>query len=100
MTLDPQIHSLHIELGLVPEELNVALNAVSPLGITVKLGKVCKKCAITLEDHELPTDLIVLSMREFDVILGINWLTKYHANLDWVSRLIFFTLLRDQAFTF
>ena len=50
----------------------------------------CKKCAITLEDHESPIDLIVLSIREIDVILGIDWLTKYHANLDCVSRSIFF----------
>ena len=79
-------HRVVQDLGLVPQNLDVALNAVSPLGVTVKLGKVCKECALTLEDHELPVDLIVLAIREFDVILGIDWLTKFHANMDCVSK--------------
>ena len=29
------------DLGLVLQELETVLNAVSPLGVTVKLGKVC-----------------------------------------------------------
>ena len=50
------------DLGLVPQELETVLNAVSPLGVTVKLGKVCKDCPLTLENRNFPTDLIVLSM--------------------------------------
>ena len=57
------------DLGLVPQELETVLNAVSPLGITIKLGKVCP---LTVENRNFPTDLIVLSMSEFDVILGID----------------------------
>ena len=30
-------------------------------------------------------------MKEFDIILGIDWLTKYHATLDCASKLITFT---------
>ena len=62
-------------MGLVPEDVNVVLNVFSPLGVNVELGKVCKNCVITFEDHELPADLIVLSKREFDAILGMDWLT-------------------------
>ena len=54
------------DLGLVPQTLEVALNAASPLGVSVKLSKVCKDCPLTLEGRNLPADLIVLSMREFD----------------------------------
>ena len=59
-------------LGLVPQSLNIALNVVSTLGATLKLEKVYKECTLILEDRELPTDLIVWSMREFNLILGIN----------------------------
>ena len=65
--------------------LDIALNVVPPLGVTVRLGKVCKECSIVLEDHKLPADVIMLSMQEFNVILGIDWLTNYHANLDCVG---------------
>ena len=81
------------DLFLVPRELETVLNAVSPLGVTVKLGKVCKDCPLTLENRNCPTDLIVLSMSEFDVILGIDWLTKYGAVFYCVSKSIAFTML-------
>ena len=67
------------DLGLVSQELETVLNVVSPLGATVKLGKVCKDCPLTLENRNFLTDLIVLSMLEFDVIPGIDWFTKYGA---------------------
>ena len=88
------------DLGLVPRELETILNAVSPLGVTVKLGKVCNDCPLTLEDRNFPTDLIVLSMSEFDVILGIDWLTKYGAILDCVSKSITFTVPGGLSFKF
>ena len=65
------------DLGLVPQTLEVALNTVSPLGVSVKLSKVFKDCPLTLEGKNLPADLIVLSMREFDAILGIDWLLSF-----------------------
>ena len=78
----------------------MSLNAVSPLGATVKLGKVCKECALILEDRDLPTDLIGLSMREFDVILGIHWLTRFHAIMNCVSKAITFSMPETQSFIF
>ena len=60
------------ELGLKLQILEVALSVVSPLGVSVKLGKVCKDCTLNLEDQNLLADLIVLAIKEFDVILGID----------------------------
>jgi len=93
-------HRVVQALGLVQQDLDVALNAVSPLGATVKLGKVCKECMLILEGRELPADLIILSMREFDVILGIDWLTKFHAIMDCVSKSISFLIPGTQPFIF
>ena len=86
------------KLGLVPQALDIELNVVSPLGVTVKLGRVCKGCPLNLENRNLSADLIVLSMKEFDVILGIDWLTKHHANLDCVSKSITFAIPRSLSF--
>ena len=88
------------DLGLVPLELETVLNAVSPLGVTIKLGKVCKDYPLTLKNRNFPIDLIVLSMSEFDVILGIDWLTKYGAILDCVSKSITFTMSGGLSFQF
>ena len=93
------------DLGLVPQELETVLNAVSPLGVTVKLVKLCKDCPLTLKNRNFSTDcfstdLIVLSILKFDVILGIDWLTKYGAILDCVSKSITFTVPRELSFKF
>ena len=78
-------------LDLVPQELKITLNAISSLGATVKLGKVCRDCPLILEGRNFPADLVALSMSEFDVILGMDWLTKHGATLDCVSRMISFS---------
>ena len=93
-------HSIVQNLGLVPQSLDRVLNAVSPLGIAVKLGKVCRDCPLVLEDRNLPADLVVLSMREFDAILGIDWLTKFHAKMDCVSKSITFSVPGSLPFNF
>ena len=48
------------DLGLVPQDLTVALNAVSPLGTSVKLSRVCRDCPINLENRDLLADLVIL----------------------------------------
>ena len=88
------------DLGIVPCKLKTVLNAVSPLGVTVKLGKVCKDYPLTLENRNFSSDLILLSMSEFDVFLGIDWLTKYGAILDCDSKPITFMMPRELSFKF
>ena len=60
------------DLCLMPQNLKVALNVVSPLGAMVTLGKVFKGYPLTLPDRNFLPDLIVLLMKEFNVILGID----------------------------
>ena len=39
-------------------------------------------------------------MREFDAILGIDWLTKFHAKLDYVSKSMSFSVPESLPFNF
>lgn len=41
------------------------------------LNLIGKGLDIEVEDRHLPTDLVVLDMVDFDVILGVDWLFKY-----------------------
>ena len=50
------------DLDLVPQELEIVLNAILLIGVTIKFGKVCKDFPLTLENRNFPTSLIVLSM--------------------------------------
>ncbi|KAL5574406.1 hypothetical protein UlMin_024003 [Ulmus minor] len=55
---------------------------------TLPLGEVmfssCWLCVVPMivDDRELFADLIVLNMHNFDVILGMDWLSKYNATID------------------
>ena len=56
------------------------------------MRKVCRDYPLTLEGRNFPGDLVVLSMSEFDVILGMDWLSKHGATMDCVSRTITFLI--------
>nr|CAD1832941.1 unnamed protein product [Ananas comosus var. bracteatus] len=51
----------------------------------------CLACPVQIGDWIIPIDLLVLErMWGFDVILGINWLSKYYAVIDCESKVITF----------
>ncbi len=45
--------------------------------------KVYKGCPLRIQGHEFPTDLIELPFHEFDVILGMDWLSGHQAMVDY-----------------
>ena len=47
----------------------------NPLGHSVIVNRVYIDCPIIIQEYEFPGDLIELSFREFDVILGMDWLS-------------------------
>ena len=54
----------------------------NPLGHSVIVIKVYKDCLIKIRDYEFLGDLIELSFREFDVILGMDWLSRHQVIVD------------------
>ena len=47
----------------------------NPLGHSVIMNRVYRDCPIRIREYEFLGDLIELSFREFDVILGMDWLS-------------------------
>ena len=41
-----------------------------------------KNCLIVIHDREFFSDLIALPFREFNLILGMDWLSKHRAIID------------------
>ena len=66
-----------IELGLEVEALEEPLDVSSPLGIRARIGMICRGCELEISWILLIVDLRVMDMSEFDVILGMDWLTAY-----------------------
>ena len=64
------------------ERLFYDMHVTSPLGQSVKVNRVYKNCSIVIDDREFSGDLIALPFREFDLILGMDWLSKHWAIID------------------
>ncbi|XP_022029993.1 uncharacterized protein LOC110930644 [Helianthus annuus] len=45
------------------------------------LYEVCKNCKITIESEEFEIDLIPMTLGEFKVVVGMDWLSRYHAEI-------------------
>jgi len=64
----------------------------------------CRKCVdncpIIIEGRKLPARLAVFSMLGFDVILGMDWLSKYDASIDCRKKEVTFRLPDNDEFKF
>ena len=49
---------------------------------TVIVNRVYRNCPIRIREYEFLGDLIELSFREFDVILGMDWLFRHQMVVD------------------
>ena len=75
-----------IELGLEVEALEEPLYVSSPLGIRARIGMICRGCELEISGILLTVHLRVMDMSEFDVILGMDWLTAYRVVIDCERR--------------
>ena len=75
-----------IELGLEVETLEEPLYVSSPLGIKARIGMICRSCELEISGTLLTVDLRIMDMSEFDVILGMDWLTAYRVVIDCERR--------------
>ena len=78
--------SIVIELGLEVETLEESLYVSSPQGIRARIGMICRGCKLEISGTLLTVDLRIMDMSEFDVILGMDWLTTYKVVIDCERR--------------
>ena len=61
--------------SLSKSEIEYDILVTNPLRYSVIVNRVYRDCPIRIREYEFPGDLIELSFREFDVILGMDWLS-------------------------
>ena len=64
-------------LGLEVETLEESLHVRSPLGTRVRIDKICCDCELEISGILLTVDFRVMDISDFDVILGMDWLTTH-----------------------
>ena len=60
----------------------------TPVGESVILEKVYRSCLVTFVGSNTHVDLIILEMVDFDVILGMTWLSPNFAILDCNAKIV------------
>ena len=64
------------------EQLPYDMLVTSPLGHSARVNRVYKNCHLMTHDREFSVDLLALPFHEFDLILGMDWLSKHRAIVD------------------
>ena len=59
-----------------------SLHVNSPLGTRVSVDQICWDCELEISGILLTMDLRVMDMSEFDVILGMDWLTAHQVVIN------------------
>ena len=80
--------SMHIERE--PELLDYGLVVSTPTGGSLLAERMYRDSMIRLGEHEFKTNLIILDIRNFDDILGIDWLASHYATVDCFKKDVVF----------
>src|SRR3954470_2410466 len=83
-------YSFAKSLGLTYETLAQLLAVTTPVsGLTV-LTHICRRCTIKIVYYDWYFDLILLDLSDFDIIIGMDWLSQAKAIIDCYRRRVTF----------
>ncbi|XP_020547091.1 uncharacterized protein LOC110011381 [Sesamum indicum] len=69
---------VHAKIEPFGHDLHVSM----PAGGFVLVNTMVRSCPVVVEGVTLYADLVVIDLREFDIILGMDWLASNHALVD------------------
>ncbi|XP_074356570.1 uncharacterized protein LOC141696310 [Apium graveolens] len=70
------------KMNLMLEDLNEPLSIEVANQDKVSVNQFCPRCRIEICGHLFLVDLIPFQLGEFDVILGMDWLSQHKVNID------------------
>ena len=74
----PFLDRFQIETQPLGGHMRVSL----PAGDSLFSNKVVRDSRVLIGGQEFPADLVALDMRDFDVVLGMDWLSRHTSTLD------------------
>ena len=64
------------------------MHVTSPMGHSFRVNRVYKNCPLVIHDREFSVDLIALPFHEFDMVLGMDWLSKHWAIIECNKKMV------------
>ena len=86
-------------LGIPVASMDFDLIVATPVGDSVVTRKMLKDCLVMIGYREMPVDLVLLDLQDFDVILGMDWLASYHASVDCFRKRVTFSIPGQPEFS-
>ncbi|GKD72004.1 putative reverse transcriptase domain-containing protein, partial [Tanacetum coccineum] len=84
-------------LGLEPSDLGFRYEIEIASGQLVEIDKVIKGCKLEIESHVFDINLIPFRYGSFDVIIGMDWLSKYKAKIICHEKVVRIPLPDDKV---
>ncbi|KAA0053209.1 ty3-gypsy retrotransposon protein [Cucumis melo var. makuwa] len=88
----------HVSLEVEP--LSGVLSVSTPSGKVLLSKEKIKACQIEIANQMLDVTLLVLDMQDFDVILGMDWMSANHASIDCFGKEVIFNSPSEPSFKF
>ena len=88
------------KVGWQPSQLRVPLSVATPLSESLETDMIFYSCPVLVMGRELMADLILLDVMDFDVILGMDWLSTHYTTIDCRRKEAIFRIPNDDEFRF
>ncbi|KAL0558804.1 hypothetical protein IC582_003386 [Cucumis melo] len=89
-----------VHVGLEVEPLGSVLSVSTPSGEVLLSKEKIKACRVEIANHVLDVTLLVSDMQDFDMILGMDWLSANHASIDCFGKEVVFNPPSGPSFKF
>ncbi|GJU66910.1 putative nucleotidyltransferase, ribonuclease H [Tanacetum coccineum] len=80
--------------------LDYALSISTPMNNNMVIGHEYRGCPLRFDDKIRSANLLSLEMSDFDIILGIDWLSEHRATIDCHSKRVIFGDLNNPEFIY
>ncbi|XP_073312520.1 uncharacterized protein [Primulina huaijiensis] len=77
------------KLPLLSEQLPYSFEISSPIGTTMITDIIYKNCPLNFQEKEYLADLIELPIKNYDIILGMDWLFRHQAQLNCYTKEVY-----------
>lgn len=87
-------------LGRNKDIIGKNFKTVLPSGDVMLLGYWLRVVPVVIFERKLSVDLVILHTIDYDVILGMDFLSKYEATIDYKAKIVSFKPPSEEMFIF
>ncbi|XP_074356031.1 uncharacterized protein LOC141695701 [Apium graveolens] len=88
------------QLDIASTALILDFSVGTPMDVTILVNSQYLDFVVRVDDRELLVDLLPIQMRDFDIILGMDWLERHKAIIDCPGKRIIFGDSNSPEFVF